>query len=257
MKGESMERLQGKVAIVTGAGSGIGRAASLAFAREGARVLVADVVVEGGEETAKMVREAGGQAIFVKTDVSRAEDVKAMVDSTISSFGRLDCAFNNAGISGGYVSLSRCPEDSWDRMIAINLKGVFLCMKYELPKMLKSGGGSIVNTSSIAGMVGDGGHPAYAASKHGVVGLTRTAAIQYAKAGIRVNAVCPGVIRTPMTEQLFTESPELKSLMVSQQPMDRLAEAEEVARVVVWLCTDEASFITGHPLPIDGGYLAR
>ncbi len=252
-----MERLQGKVAIVTGGGSGIGRAAALAFAGEGASVVAVDVVVEGAEETVGLIREAGGQAIFVKTDVSQAEGVKAMVDRTIESFGRLDCAFNNAGISGGYVSLSRCPEDSWDRMIAINLKGVFLCMKYELPKMLKSGGGSIVNTSSIAGMVGDGGHPAYAASKHGVIGLTRTAAIQYAKAGIRVNAVCPGVIRTPMTEQLFTESPELKSLMVSQQPMDRLAEAEEVARVVVWLCTDEASFITGHPLPIDGGYLAR
>lgn len=252
-----MKRLEGKVAIVTGAGSGIGRAAALAFAREGASVVVADVVIEGGQETIKLIQQAGGQAIFVKTDVTQGEDVKAMVDKTIVSFGRLDCAFNNAGISGGYISLSRCPEDSWDRMIAINLKGVFLCMKYELPRMLKSGGGSIVNTSSIAGLVGDGGHPAYAASKHGVVGLTRTAAIQYAKAGIRVNAVCPGVIRTPMTEQLFTESPELKTLMVSQQPIERLAEAEEVARVVVWLCTDEASFITGHPLPVDGGFLAR
>ena len=252
-----MNRLQGKVAIVTGAGSGIGRAAALAFAREGAIVVSADVVVDGGEETVRLIREAGGQAIFVKTDVSQAEDVKAMVDQTTETYGRLDCAFNNAGISGGYISLSRCPEDSWDRMIAINLKGVFLCMKYELPRMLKSGGGSIVNTSSIAGMVGDGGHPAYAASKHGVVGLTRTAAIQYAGAGIRVNAVCPGVIRTPMTEQLFTESPELESLMTSQQPISRLAEAEEVARVVIWLCTDEASFITGHPLPVDGGFLAK
>ncbi len=252
-----MGRLLNKVAIVTGAASGIGRASALAFAREGACVVAADIILEGAEETVKLIGEAGGQAVSIKTDVSQAEDVKTMVDRAIQSYGRLDCAFNNAGISGGYTSVSRCPEESWDRMIAINLKGVFLCMKYELPRMIKSGGGSIVNTSSIAGMVGDGGHPAYAASKHGVVGLTRTAAIQYAKAGIRINAVCPGVIRTPMTEQLFTDSPELESLMTSQQPISRVAEAEEVARVVVWLCTDEASFITGHPLPVDGGYLAR
>jgi NAD(P)-dependent dehydrogenase (short-subunit alcohol dehydrogenase family) len=250
-------RLENKVAIVTGGGSGIGRATALAFAAEGARVVVADVMVDGGEETAKMIRDVHGQALFVKADVSNAEQVKAMVDKAIEAFGRLDCAANNAGISLLPISVSRCTEDSWDKMIAINLKGAFLCMKYELPKIIKSGGGSIVNTSSVIGLVADGGHPAYAASKHGVIGLTKTAAIQYAKAGIRVNAVCPGVIRTPMSEKTFAEHPELKALSIGMQPMDRIAEADEVARAIVWLCTDEASFITGHALPIDGGYLAR
>jgi NAD(P)-dependent dehydrogenase (short-subunit alcohol dehydrogenase family) len=250
-------KLEGKVAIVTGGGSGIGRATSLAFAREGARVTVADVVVNGGEETAEMIRDARGEAVFVRVDVSDADQVKAMVDKTIDIFGRLDCAANNAGISPSPITVSRCTEEAWEKVIAINLKGVFLCMKYELPRMLKSGGGSIVNTASVMGLVADGGHPAYAASKHGVVGLTKTAAIQYAKTGIRVNAVCPGVIRTPMSEKSFADHPELKAQAIGMAPMDRFAEAEEVARAIVWLCTDEASFVTGHSLPVDGGYLAR
>jgi NAD(P)-dependent dehydrogenase (short-subunit alcohol dehydrogenase family) len=250
-------RLQGKVAIVTGGGSGIGRATSLAFAREGARVMVADLIVDGGEETVKMIHSAGGGAVFVRTDVSKAQEVKAMVDKAIEAYGQLDCACNNAGITSSGVSVSRCTEESWDRIIAINLKSVFLCMKYELPKMLKSGGGSIVNTSSVMGLVADGGHPAYAASKHGVIGLTKTAAIQYAKAGIRVNAVCPGIIRTPMSEKSFADNPEMKAAAIAMQPMDRFAEPEEVAQAIVWLCTNEASFITGHALPIDGGYVAR
>jgi NAD(P)-dependent dehydrogenase (short-subunit alcohol dehydrogenase family) len=250
-------RLEGKVAMVTGGGSGIGRATSLAFAGEGAKVVVADVVVGGGEETARMIRDAHGQAIFVAVDVSNVEQVKAMVDKTVEVFGRLDCAANNAGISPAPISISRCTEEAWDSVIDINLKGVFLCMKFEVPRMLKGGGGSIVNTASMVGLVGDGGHPAYAASKHGVVGLTKTAAIMYGKSGIRVNAVCPGVIRTPMSERSFAEHPELRAVSIGMAPMDRAAEPEEVARAIVWLCSNEASFITGHALPVDGGYVAR
>ena len=251
-------KLQGKVAVVTGGGSGIGRAVSLAFAAEGAKVVVADVMAPGGEETVEMVRNAHGEAIFVKTDVSRADEVQAMVERTMQAFGRLDCAANNAGISPAPISVSKCPEEDWDRVININLKGVFLCMKFEIPRMLKGGeGGSIVNTASMVGLVGDGGHPAYAASKHGVVGLTKTVAIMYGKTGIRVNAVCPGVIRTPMSERTFTEHPEMRAASIGMAPMDRFAEAEEVAQAIVWLCTSQASFITGHALPVDGGYVIR
>lgn len=172
-------------------------------------------------------------------------------------FGKLNCAFNNAGVNGEIISVSRCPEESWDKMIAVNLKGVFLCMKYEIPKMLKSGGGSIVNTASVMGPVGEPGHPAYAASKHGVVGLTKSAAILYAQAGIRINAVCPGIVHTPMADRVLADRPELKQTVDSLTPMNRMAEADEVARAVIFLCSDDASHITGHPLVVDEGWVAR
>ncbi|MDM7998669.1 MAG: SDR family oxidoreductase [Dehalococcoidia bacterium] len=252
-----MKRFEGKVALVTGGASGIGRATALAFAKEGAKVVIADIDVAGGEETASMIRDAGGAAIFVKTDVRIADEVKNMADKTVETFGRLDCAFNNAGINEDAVTVSRCAEDSWERMIDTNLTGVFLCMKYELPKMRKSGGGSIVNTASVMGLVGDGSHPAYSSTKHGVVGLTRTAAIVYAQAGIRINAVCPGPTLTPMVHRLIDSQPEVERMLLSHVPMNRMAKPEEIAQAVLFLCSDDASYITGHALAVDGGWVAR
>ena len=251
-----MGKLNGKVALVTGGGSGIGRAAALAFAAEGARVVVADVVVQGGEETVRMITQKGGEAIFVKTDVSRAAEVEALVRKAVDTFGRLDCAANNAGINGQTQSLTDCTEENWDRVIGIDLKGVWLCMKYEIPEMLKHGGGAIVNTASIAGLVMAGTAP-YTAAKHGVIGLTKVAAAEYGSQGIRANAVCPGVIRTPMTEPLLKEMPEVINMMTAASPMGRLGEADEIGRAIVWLCTPEASCITGAALPVDGGYVIR
>ena len=252
-----MGQLDGKVALITGAGSGIGRASALAFAREGAKVAAADIVVEGGEETVRMVKEAGGEAFFIKVDVSNAADVEAMVNAVVDTYGRIDCAYNNAGIEGRLASTDEYPEDMFDKVIDINLTGVWLCMKYELPHMLKQGGGAIVNTASGAGLIGVAGMSAYVASKHGVVGLTKTAALEYAKSGIRVNAVCPGVIQTPMMERITADQPQLGEAVVAAEPVGRAGKPEEIAESVVWLSSDAASFVTGHAMSVDGGYVAQ
>jgi len=252
--------LEGKVALVTGGSSGIGRATCLAFAREGARVVVADVNVEGGEQTVSMVKEAGGEAIYVQADVSRAADVEAMVNRAVQAYGRLDCAHNNAGVSGGgrRAPMHEYSEEDWDRIIGINLKGVWLCMKYEVPQMLRQGGGAIVNTASIMGLVGSWSRNiAYNASKHGVVGLTKTAALEYAQSGIRINAVCPGYIRTPILDPLLSSNPEIEGQIIARHPIGRLGRPEEIAEAVVWLCSDAASFVTGHTMTVDGGYVAQ
>ena len=250
-------QLDGKVALITGAGSGIGRASALAFAREGAKVAVADIVVEGGEETVRMVKEAGGEAFFIKVDVANAADVEAMVNAVVDTYGRIDCAYNNAGIEGRLASTDEYPEDVFDKVIDINLTGVWLCMKYELPHMLKQGSGAIVNTASGAGLIGVAGMSAYVASKHGVVGLTKTAALEYAKSGIRVNSVCPGLIQTPMVERITADQPQLGEALVAAEPVGRTGKPEEIAESVVWLSSDAASFVTGHAMSVDGGFVAQ
>ena len=255
--------LDGRIALVTGGGSGIGRASAIAFAREGAKVVVADVNVEGGEETVHSIEDAGAEAVFVRADVSTAAEVEAMINKTIETFGRLDCAYNNAGIleSPG-VPIHEYPEETWDRTISTNLKGVWLCMKYEIPQMLKQGGGVIVNMSSIWGLVGASGFSAYVASKHGVAGLTKTAALEYAGSNIRVNAVHPGAIDTSMAARALGAvsggDTEVLTQMISRiHPVGRLGTPEEIAEAVVWLCSDAASFVTGHSLSVDGGYSAQ
>jgi NAD(P)-dependent dehydrogenase (short-subunit alcohol dehydrogenase family) len=250
-------RLEGKVALVTGGSSGIGRASALAFAREGAKVIVADVDAEGGEETVRTIKENGGEAIFIKVDVSKAVEVEALIKKAIRTCGRLDCAHNNAGIVGTGAPTADCTEDNWDRTINVNLKGVWLCMKYEIPQMAKHGGGAIVNTSSLGGLVGTRGRPAYVASKHGVIGLTKAAALEYAKAGIRVNAVCPGHIRTPMVEYITGGDPQAQAERIALIPLKRMGTPEEIAEAVVWLCSDAASFVTGHAMSVDGGYTTQ
>ena len=250
-------RVENKIALVTGGGSGLGRATVQALAREGAKVLVADLNLESAHETVTMVAETGGEASAFAMDVTVATQVEAMVQTTVERYGRLDCAFNNAGIPGKVgTSVIDYEEEDWDRVIAVDLKGVWLGMKYELKQMLKQGRGVVVNTASIAGLVGLVGSSPYVASKHGVVGLTKTAALEFAQQNIRVNAVCPGVFRTPLVEKIIAELPEREELYLSAQPIGRMGRPEELAEAVVWLCSDAASFVTGHAFPVDGGYVA-
>jgi len=250
-------QFDGKVALVTGGSSGIGEATAMAFAEAGARTVVADVQADAGRETVERIRSAGGEASFVEADVSNPGDVDAMVQHALDVYGRLDCAFNNAGIEGEMASTVDCTEQTWDRVIEINLKGVWLCMKHEIPAMLQDGGGAIVNCASVAGLVGFRNLPAYCASKGGVVELTRATALEYAEAGVRVDAVCPGVIRTPMVERVIQGDPALEAEFTALEPLGRLGEPEEIASSVLWLCSDSASFVTGHALVADGGLVAQ
>jgi len=251
-------KFQGKVALVTGGSSGMGKATALAFAREGAKVVVAaDKNIKGGQETVQLIKKGGGEATFVKTDVSKAADVEALVNKTVEVYGRLDYAFNNAGISGSWLPLADCSEDDWDRTININLKGVWLCMKYELLWMLKRGGGVIVNTAAVSGLKAIPRNADYIASKFGLVGLTKSAALAYAKDGIRINVVCPGLINTPMTQNTMDKiTQDLPIGRLKQMiPLRRLGTSEEIAEAVVWLCSDAASYVTGLAMNVDGGLL--
>ena len=244
----------GKVAFVTGAASGIGRAAALAFAHEGASVVVADVSEQGNQETARMIEARGGRALAVRCDVTRAADVMAALDKTVEAFGRLDFAFNNAGIEPRKPApTAEYEEEEWNRIIDTNLRSVFLCMKHEIPLILKQGSGAIVNTSSGAGIIGIKGSPAYTAAKHGVIGLTRAAALDYAAQNIRVNAVCPGYIDTAMMGRFTRGTSEGRAKVIAEEPVGRMGKPEEIAAAVLWLCSDAAAFMVGHAMVIDGG----
>jgi NAD(P)-dependent dehydrogenase (short-subunit alcohol dehydrogenase family) len=246
---------EGKVVLVTGAAGGIGRATAVAFGRRGARVVIADVADLAA--TAAEVRCAGAEVLAVTCDVSRDDDVRALVARAVERFGRLDCAYNNAGIEGEPAATHECSEENWDRTLAVNLKGVWLCLRHEIPQMLKQGGGTIVNCASVAGLVGIAGLPAYEASKHGVVGLTRTAALETVKQNIRINAVCPGAILTPMLERFMASSPEARATVVASEPIGRIGKPEEIAECVLWLCSDASSFVTGQALAADGGWTVQ
>jgi NAD(P)-dependent dehydrogenase (short-subunit alcohol dehydrogenase family) len=243
----------GKIAFVTGAGSGIGRAAALAFAREGANVVIADVSEQSNQETARLIDERGGRALAVTCNVTRTQDVKAALDKIIGTFGRLDFAFNNAGSEQAITATADLTEEEWDRIVAVNLRGVFLCMKHEIPLMLKQGGGAIVNISSGAGVKGFKGQAAYAAAKHGVVGLTKAAALDYAPQNIRINAVCPGIINTQMMDRFTGGTAEGRERVISQEPIGRMGQPKEIANAVLWLCSDASSFVVGHAMVVDGG----
>ncbi|NKB72779.1 MAG: SDR family oxidoreductase [Candidatus Latescibacteria bacterium] len=243
-----------KVALVTGGNSGMGKAAAQAFAQQGAKVVVAARRVPEGEETVAEIIESGGEALFIRTDVTRATDVENMVGTTIAHYSRLDYAFNNAGmVAGGPVH--EFPQEEWERIINVNLTGAYLCVKSQIAQMLKQGRGVIVNNSSVAGLTGGAGASAYFAAKHGVVGLTKSVALEVANKGIRVNAICPGFIDTPMVKP-FLDDPKEKERVIGLEPMGRIGDPKEIAETVLWLCSDAASFITGLALPVDGGMMA-
>lgn len=250
-------QLDGKIALITGGSSGIGRETAVLFANHGAKLAIADLNPDGGQETVQLIREAGGTAFFVQTDVSQAVQVENMVNGVVAEYGRLDIAFNNAGIDGLPVRTADGSEDEYDRIMAVNAKGVWLCLKYEIQQMLLQGGGTIINTASVAGLIGAHSMSAYAASKHAVVGLTRTAAVEYARKGIRVNAVCPAIIRTAMVERAFAHLPQLEQGAIQNNPSHRIGDPREVAEAVLWLASDASSFTTGATLTVDGGLTAQ
>jgi NAD(P)-dependent dehydrogenase (short-subunit alcohol dehydrogenase family) len=252
----TIKEFNNKVVLVTGGNSGIGRATALLFAKKGAKIVIAGRRVKESEETVELLKEAGTEAIFVKTDVTNATSVKNLISQAVESYGRLDYAFNNAGIEGILAPSIEQTEENWDKVIDTNLKGIWLSMKYEIPEMLKQGGGTIVNNASIAGLIGLKNFSIYGASKHGVLGLTKAVALEQAKAGIRINAVCPALIETSMAERILSAE-ESKASMLQAHPIGRFGKPEEVAEAVVWLCSDAASFVTGHFLAVDGGYTVQ
>lgn len=257
MNNQNVYNFMQKVAFITGASTGIGRSTAMEFAKANAQVVVVDVNTDAGPQTVKKIQEVGGKAHFIKCDVSHDAEVKIAVQETVQRFGSLDYAFNNAGVEGGQALTADCTEENWDKVININLKGVWLCMKYQIPQMLKQGHGSIVNCSSIAGLVGFPGIPAYVASKHGVIGLTKTAALEYAKLNIRVNAICPGVIQTPMIDRFVHGEAQIRKQLADGEPIGRVGNPNEIAQAALWLCSDCASFVTGHPMVVDGGWVAQ
>lgn len=252
-----MQQLEGKIALITGGSSGIGRETAVLFAQQGAKLAIADLNCDGGQETLQLIANAGGEAFFVQTDVSQSTQVENMVNEVVAKYGRLDIAFNNAGIDGIPVRTADGSEEEYDRIMAVNAKGVWLCLKYEIQQMLLQGGGTIVNTASVAGLIGSHSMSAYAASKHAVVGLTRTAAVEYAHKGIRVNAVCPAIILTEMVERAFSYLPRLEQGALKNNPSHRLGEPREVAEAALWLASDASSFTNGATLTVDGGLTAQ